>query len=293
MRKVNSQRTAAEKAAPDYYEKWLEHMEERPSTTDDCITPEAVYEAVLDWAKHEYGIGPGTRILRPFWPGRDYQQEDYGGDCVVIDNPPFSIISQIVRWYEARGVKYFLFAPGLTLFNVAKDFDNVGHVIIHDSVEYQNGAKVATGFITNLSDALVHVSPQLNRAVLETQKQERSNNAQKARKRIAWPDEIINAATLRMIAPYTELKIGRNECARISKPDNSQSTIYGGGMLVSERIAARIKAARAEAAVKGAGRIAARAEAAAKGAEHIELSERERGIVRRLSAKDGPRQGTE
>ena len=24
MRKVNSQRTAAEKAAPDYYEKWLE-----------------------------------------------------------------------------------------------------------------------------------------------------------------------------------------------------------------------------------------------------------------------------
>ena len=70
---------------------------ERLLTPDDCFTPEAVYEAVLDGAKHEYGIGPDTRILRPFWPGGDYQQEDYGGDCVVIDNPPCSIISQIVR----------------------------------------------------------------------------------------------------------------------------------------------------------------------------------------------------
>lgn len=283
MSKINSQRTAAEKAAPDYYEKWLEHMEERPSTTDDCFTPEAVYEAVLDWAKHEYGIGPGTRILRPFWPGGDYQQEDYGGDCVVIDNPPFSIISQIVRWYEARGVKYFLFAPGLTLFNLLKSHEDVGCVIIHDSIKYQNGAKVATGFVTNLSDARVHVSPQLNRAVLEAQKQERSNNAQAARKRIVWPDEIISAATLKMIAPYTELKIGRDECAHITKLGNTKTVIFGSGMLVSERIAARVKAARVK---------AARANTV-KGAEHIELSEREREIVRRLSAKDGPRQGTE
>ena len=284
MRKVNSQRTAAEKAAPDYYEKWLERARgkggvERLLTPDDYFTPEAVYEAVLDWAKHEYGIGPDTRILRPFWPGGDYQQEDYGGDCVVIDNPPFSIISQIVRWYEARGVRYFMFSPGLTLFNLLKSHEDVCYVIIHGSIEYLNGAKVATGFVTNLSDARVHVSPQLSRAVLEAQKQGRPNNAQAARKRIAWPDEIITAATLKMIAPYTELKIGRNECARITKPDNTKTEIFGGGMLVSERIAARVKAARAE--------------AAAKGAEHIELSEREREIVRRLSAKDEPQQGTE
>ena len=283
MSKINSQHTAAEKAAPDYYEKWLERARgkggvERPLTTDDCFTPEAVYEAVLDWAKHEYGIGPDTRILRPFWPDGDYQQEDYGGDCVVIDNPPFSIISQIVRWYEARGVKYFLFAPGMMLFSVIKSHADVGCVIIHGSIEYLNGAKVATGFVTNLSDARVHVSPQLSRAVREAQKQGRPNNAQTARKRIAWPDEIISAATLKMIAPYTELKIGRDECARITKPDNTKTEIFGGGMLVSERIAARVKAARAE--------------AAAKGAEHIELSEREREIVRRLSAKDGPRQDT-
>lgn len=288
MRKVNSQRTAAEKAAPDYYEKWLEHMEERPSTTDDCITPEAVYEAVLDWAKHEYGIGPDTRILRPFWPGRDYQQEDYGGDCVVIDNPPFSIISQIVRWYEARGVRYFLFAPGLILFNAAKDFNNVGHVIIHTTVEYKNGARVATGFVTNLSDARVHVSRRLDQAIQEAQKQGQPNNAPTARKCIAWPDEIINAARLRMIAPYTELKIGKDECASISNLGNAKTHIFGGGLLVSERVAARIKAAR----VKAAQAKTARANAA-KNVEHVELSERELEIVRRLSAKDGPRQGTE
>lgn len=288
MSKINSQRTAAEKAAPDYYEKWLEHMEERPSTTDDCFTPEAVYEAVLDWAKHEYGIGPDTRILRPFWPGRDYQQEDYGGDCVVIDNPPFSIISQIVRWYEARGVKYFLFAPGLTLFGISQSHDNVAYIIIHETIKYQNGARVATGFVTNLSDARVHISPQLDRAVREAQERKHPENAQPARKRIAWPDEIISAATLKMIAPYTELKIGRDECAHIKKLDNTKTVIFGSGLLVSERIAARVKAAR----VKAAQAKAARANAA-KNVEHVELSEREREIVRRLSAKDGPRQDTE
>ena len=37
-------------------------------TTDDCYTPENVYEAVLGWVVKEYGIDPGN-VVRPFWPG--------------------------------------------------------------------------------------------------------------------------------------------------------------------------------------------------------------------------------
>ena len=41
-------------------------------TTDDCYTPDNVYAAVLDWAVKEYGL-EGARIIRPFYPGGDYQ----------------------------------------------------------------------------------------------------------------------------------------------------------------------------------------------------------------------------
>lgn len=86
-------------------------------TTDDCYTPENVYEAARDWAVRRYGL-EGAEVLRPFWPGGDYQGVEYPKDCVVIDNQPFSILSEICRWYDGRGIPYFLFAPTLTLFSL-------------------------------------------------------------------------------------------------------------------------------------------------------------------------------
>jgi len=61
---------------------------ELKKTTDDCFTPPAVYDAVRDWAVAEYGL-EGREIVRPFYPGGDYQNHDYPPGCVVIDNPPF------------------------------------------------------------------------------------------------------------------------------------------------------------------------------------------------------------
>lgn len=34
-------------------------------TTDDCYTPDNVYEAVLGWAVEEFGI-PREKVVRPF-----------------------------------------------------------------------------------------------------------------------------------------------------------------------------------------------------------------------------------
>lgn len=85
-------------------------------TTDDCYTPEPVYEAVRDYVCARYGVDPGS-IVRPFWPGADYTLADYPEGCTVIDNPPFSILAQIVRFYIRNGVRFFLFIPALTSFN--------------------------------------------------------------------------------------------------------------------------------------------------------------------------------
>lgn len=57
-------------------------------TTDDCYTPANVYAAVLAWAVDRYGL-QGAEVLRPFFPGGDYQTAVYPDGCVVIDNPPF------------------------------------------------------------------------------------------------------------------------------------------------------------------------------------------------------------
>ena len=73
-------------------------------TTDDCYTPENIYSVVRDYVAERYGLDPGT-FVRPFYPGGDYQAEDYTGK-VVVDNPPFSILRNCgPRWttYGAGG----------------------------------------------------------------------------------------------------------------------------------------------------------------------------------------------
>jgi hypothetical protein len=79
-------------------------------TTDDCYTPVEVYEAVLGWLREKVDI-EGCNIVRPFCPGGDYEAYDYKEDDVVVDNPPFSILARILRFYQGRGIRFFLFGP--------------------------------------------------------------------------------------------------------------------------------------------------------------------------------------
>ena len=75
------------------YEKFVDKFKPK-LTTDDCYTPPKIYAAVRDWACAKYGIDP-AKIVRPFYPGGDFEAFDYPDDCVVLDNPPFSILSKI------------------------------------------------------------------------------------------------------------------------------------------------------------------------------------------------------
>lgn len=126
------------------YQQFIDKFEPK-KTTDDCYTPPTIYEVVKDWACAKYGIDPDT-IVRPFYPGGDYQAFDYPDGCCVLDNPPFSILSEIQRFYVERGINFFLFAPYLT--NLSSDILEVNHIICDAEITYENGATVNTCFLT-------------------------------------------------------------------------------------------------------------------------------------------------
>lgn len=58
-------------------------------TTDDCYTPPTIYEVIKNWACKEYGIDP-TKIVRPFYPGGDYEEFDDGVRRVNIADIQFT-----------------------------------------------------------------------------------------------------------------------------------------------------------------------------------------------------------
>ena len=135
-----------ESESSEDYEKFADKFKPK-LTTDDCYTPQNIYETIRDWAVEHYGL-QGAPIIRPFYPGGDYEREIYPDGCVVIDNPPFSILSQICRFFDEHGIRYFLFAPTLTLFSTNAGKSN--YVPVSASVTYENGARVNTSFVTNL-----------------------------------------------------------------------------------------------------------------------------------------------
>ena len=85
-------------------------------TTDDCYTPPEIYDVILRWAASRYGFDMSC-VVRPFWPDADFMRYDYPDGCVVVDNPPFSILSKICNAYRTRGIRFFLFAPTMTILN--------------------------------------------------------------------------------------------------------------------------------------------------------------------------------
>lgn len=59
------------------YNAFLEKFEQK-KTTDDCYTPDNVYEAVAEWVAKEYHLNRKD-FVRPFYPNGDYTRETYKG----------------------------------------------------------------------------------------------------------------------------------------------------------------------------------------------------------------------
>lgn len=191
-------------------------------TTDDCATPPAIYDVVLKWVCKEYGVD-SNRVIRPFWPGADYQSVEYPDGHVVVDNPPFSILSKICEWYLDKGIKFFLFSPTLTTFS-AKTCMKVNHIICGAEIVYDNGAKVNTSFITNLGNEEIvaqsakELSCDIER-VVKAIKKERVKTLPK----YDYPYEIVTASMIDKYSRYgVDFCIKRSECVQVSALDDQR-----------------------------------------------------------------------
>ena len=248
------------------YDEFVDKFKQK-LTTDDCYTPQPVYDAILKWVRENIpGVNP-AKIVRPFFPGGDYTKTDqYPDGCFVLDNPPFSILADIVRFYCEHGIRFFIFAPSLTLFT-ARGSD-VTYIVTDSDIEYENGAKVRTGFITNaLEGVRVWLCPELSDAVEEAQADE-----DKTKQGFVYPDNIITAAILgKIVKRGISLKIRKESCEPISESDSAKEQgrgLYGGGFIISDGAAAERAAAERAAVTR------------------LLLSPREKGIIERLNAAD-------
>ena len=252
----------------DEYREFVEKFEPK-RTTDDCYTPDEVYEAVADWVAQEYKL-KREQFRRPFYPGGDYQKERYGKGAVVVDNPPFSILSEILNFYTENGVKFFLFAPALTLFSSSSQ--SACAIAVGADIVYENGASVATSFLTNLENDRVRTAPGLYQAVTAANKRVLAETKRELPK-YEYPDEVLTAAMAAKYCKYgIDFRLKREESKQISALDAQKEqakAIFGKGYLMSSKAAAEKAAAEKAAAEKAA-------------AEKWRLSDREKEIVQRL-----------
>ena len=241
-------------------------------TTDDCYTPEYIYNTVCQWVENEYSV-KRDQFVRPFWPGADYTTYPYQNDDIVVDNPPFSIFSQIVSFYIEHGIKFFLFAPALTIFNAIYRGGATALCICVDVI-YQNGANIKTSFVTNLGadDVIARSAPTLDKAIKKAIVAHKKETA-KPLPKYDYPDNVITASMINQISKYNvEFELKRDACVFIRGLDSQKEKrkgIFGGGFLLSEKAAAEKAAAEKAAAERAA-------------AEKWSLSEREKKIIENL-----------
>ena len=249
-------------------------------TTDDCYTPPVIYDAVADWVAQRYGVDRAA-FCRPFYPGGNFEGEDYTGK-IVVDNPPFSIMARILRFYNEHEVRFFLFAPSLTLFSGATS-DACTYLPTGCDVTYENGATVRTSFVTNLGDrsVLIDSAPELFQAVKEANDQVRKEN-KKELPRYSYPPNVLTAT---MVHPYSRLGIAfqvpRKEAAFVRALDDQRdkgASLFGGGFLLSDRLAAERERAERERAER-------------ERAERWQLSYREKQIIKLLDKRAGNEKG--
>lgn len=198
-------------------------------------------------------------MVRPFWPGADYEAMEYPEGCVVVDNPPFSILAKIIRHYQERGVRFFLFSPMLTLFSNARE--DVCCIATDLNVIYENGARVRTSFITNLDDCRIRTAPDLYQAAKAAADE---NKKGRSLPKYSLPFNVCTSSRLAAVGRDVLLKV--RDCEKIRRLDDmpKKKALFGNAMLVPDFAARAIEDMENRRTVERT--------------EFYELSERERAI---------------
>ena len=219
-------------------------------TSDDCYTPTNVMDVVNQYVSDRWGLDP-KNFVRPFYPGGDYKSFKYLEENVVVDNPPFSILREILRFYAKNDIKFFLFCPGLTAFGCLVD-ESFDVIIPEANITYENKAHISTAFVTNLpTDFSVETSVDLYKKIKIANEE---NSKSKSLPKYIYPDYVLRSTELQKFSKIgIEYKVKKGECYRISKLESqkqAKKTIFGSGLLLSSKAAAEKAAAEKAAAEK-------------------------------------------
>ena len=215
------------------YDAFVDKFETK-KTTDDCYTPPDVFEIILDYVQQKCDI-ENKQILRPFYPGGDFESVLYLKGCVVIDNPPFSILSKIARFYIDLNIPFFLFAPHLTLFS--SDID-MTHIVVGGDITYENGATVKTSFVSNMfGDVKIIGDSEL------FDRFKKLNESKKvALPKYQYPANIITVSQVQaIISKGVSIQINKKStkhCRGLVSQKKHGKAIFGSGFLLSEKAAA-------------------------------------------------------
>ena len=275
---IQGTREIHEQGDEEKYNMFVEKFKPK-KTTDDCYTPPLVYDAVAEWVEREYGRNRED-FVRPFWPGADYRKMKYEYKCVVVDNPPFSIISQIVDFYTEKNIDFFIFGPSLTLF--LGNRTGISYVVTDSQIIYENGARIKTGFITNMDKWKIRTAPGLKKAI--EQAIEKEKGRKKELPQYEYPHNVITSAMMQKICHWgVDFRIDEDDCLFIRELDEQKRQgkgIFGGGFLLSD-YAARDKQKAEEKALQNEKMGYNR-----KCRDIWRLSEREQRLIRILNGEE-------
>lgn len=242
------------------YEGFIAKFTDKPKTTDECYTPDDVYQAVLKWVGKHIDLSKYT-ICRPFYPGGDYENAEYPDNAIVIDNPPFSIFTKICKFYTAQGVPFFLFGPAMTIFSIC---DYCTAVVAAAEIIFSNKAAVRVNFASNIfGDVVAMSAPDLKQMIESQPSQNEKVNLPKYR----YPDNVLSVSMLQTLSTFgVEYSVSRERCEVIKDLDlhPKKNGLFGNHLLLSQ--------AQAQAQARNKGLLI-----------EFDLSEREKKIVERLS----------
>lgn len=223
-------------AKNESYEQFIDKFKSK-KTTDECYTPPKVYNTILQWVVKRFNL-QNYNILRPFYPNGDYQSVNYSCQDVVIDNPPFSILSEICKYYTTHNIKFFLFCDCKTIFSVNCGRNN--YIISDSNIIYENGARVKTGFVTNLGNDKIIISHELNQLIKKAQEDNKVKQL-----KYEYPTNLFNFSKFCQLANRGyDFSISANDCYWLRTLDSqrkSKKAIFGCGFLVSDKVLERIK----------------------------------------------------
>lgn len=214
------------------------------NSTDECYTPPAVYDTVLDYAVERYQL-QGKHIVRPFIPGGDYQKYAYDKNDVVIDNPPFSMTTKITNWYIDHNIPFFLFVNGLYGVSLSRGLHGKATVIVTNSnVSFYNKGsekRIKLGFVTNLDPKNIIIRGD---AILTNKLNGLVDK--KSFKRFHYPDNVLkNNDILAALQRNVELKLTTDNCLFEDNLDYHKAQmhakqqrfdVFGGGYLVNDKL---------------------------------------------------------